>query len=452
MSLMRLTKMGARRCIGQRKRTKSKSPNAFLEHGGNANAKNSDAETPLHFAAKHNAPEIAEELLSYGASFDAQDKTEDTPLHVAAKAGATEVARVLLDRGANLGAKDWMKSSPLHSAVENDQVEVAELLIENGANIEAVNDEGETPLHAARAQCTALLLSHGANRKALNNRRQTPLDFAVEFNLTDKAQVFRTGEVTEPTAPAQQSQSTINFDVFICHHTKDARIAETLWKNLQEQGYDCWIAPHSALKSEDPLSAGRRGVMESRAVILLKSSNSEDSAQIMTELQLADELRLPMLWIDIEKAKTPVLDQFSRRVGSRFDGRFQMLTGGEITLEDIPDFVDNIKQFLATCAGVLPTTEDGELSDIEIELANRQLFKAMKSRSRNKYNKMREALGNGADEFDKTDDKGNTVLHWAIGEEDFAVIEYLINEGADLDAENDEGESPRSQIAALSAE
>ena len=419
----------------------------ILQHGGDADATTSKAETPLHFAARHNAPEIADELLSYGAALEAQDESANTPLHLAATTGATEVARALIDRGANLSAQDWNGSSPLHCAVEADQVEVAQLLIERGANLEAANEEKETPLHVARARCAGLLLGRGANRKALNNRRQTPLDVAVEWDLTDKAQVFRTGETATDKAPTQQSQSVINFDVFICHHLKDARIAETLWKNLQEQGYNCWLAPHSVLKSEEPLNAARRGIMESRALILLKSSNSEDSAQVITELQLADELRLPMLWIDIEKAKTPVLDQFSFRVGSHFDRHFEMLTGGELRVKDIPEVVSNIKQFLATRAGVLPTIEDGEPSDVEIELANRQLVKALMSSSRKKYEKMRDALENGADEFDATDDDGNTVLHWAIMQRDGDALEFLTGRGADMNAENNKGETPLFLLA-----
>lgn len=205
------------------------------------------------------------------------------------------------------------------------------------------------------------------------------------------------------------------------------------------------MAPHSVLASENAVSAARRGVSESRALVLLQGSNSENSTQVMSELQLANELQIPMFWIELEKAKTPILDQFSMTTRSKI----QFLGDGTSSL-DIQEAVDFIKEFLATQVGIVPSSEEEELSEEQIELANEQLNKALRSRSRNKYDLMREALDDGANDYDAIDQAGCTVLHWAIRKADVEVIEFLLTTGADLDIPNDKGETPRSLMADLS--
>ena len=66
------------------------------EDAGLAGAKDIYDKTPLHYAAEHNRPEIAEILLAAGADVAALTGWGMTPLEWAANMGRVEVAEKLL--------------------------------------------------------------------------------------------------------------------------------------------------------------------------------------------------------------------------------------------------------------------------------------------------------------------------------------------------------------------
>ena len=141
-------------------------------------------ETPIHFAAFHNAVGVAKVLLANGADVNAIDFSGYTPLHIAAiQNSRIDVAAVLLANGANVNAKNRYGGTPLHHTAFLNAYNVAELLLANGANVNAVNSSGETPLHDAAGGIPSittarLLLANGAYVNALDINDWTPLDNA----------------------------------------------------------------------------------------------------------------------------------------------------------------------------------------------------------------------------------------------------------------------------------
>ncbi len=111
----------------------------LLAAGAGADAKNRVGATPMLAAATNGNAEILAALLTHGANPNGKvSATGDTPLMIAAKTGIVAAVKVLLDHGAEVNAsEDWGKTTPLMWAVTENHVEVAKLLIEKGADIEA---------------------------------------------------------------------------------------------------------------------------------------------------------------------------------------------------------------------------------------------------------------------------------------------------------------------------
>jgi len=89
------------------------------------NARSKGGLTALHFAARHNEPEIAELLISVGAQVNARDPKGATPLHYASQKGGEEMIQVLLSAGADRNVKNKAGQTPVQIAKTPD---VAKLL------------------------------------------------------------------------------------------------------------------------------------------------------------------------------------------------------------------------------------------------------------------------------------------------------------------------------------
>lgn len=72
-----------------------------------------------------------------------------TPLLYAAREGAAEIAQMLIDAGADIEQTDANGTTPLLAAVINNHIATARVLIEAGADVNAVDWYGQTPLWAA---------------------------------------------------------------------------------------------------------------------------------------------------------------------------------------------------------------------------------------------------------------------------------------------------------------
>jgi cytohesin len=110
--------------------------------GADANARNSNGQTPLYDANE----KVANLLLATGCEINAANADGVTPLHYAAR-GCAATTKVLLASGANVDARNKDGQTPLHWATDK---EVAELLLANGAEVNAEDNDGCTPLSRAK--------------------------------------------------------------------------------------------------------------------------------------------------------------------------------------------------------------------------------------------------------------------------------------------------------------
>src|SRR6266702_3108630 len=164
----------------------------LLDHGAAANAETDNGENPLHkvsqgkYETQEHGIRVAQLLLERGIDVNAQRKDKWTPLHIASRNGKPGIVRLLLDHGANANAESENGENPLHKVCSNSQdrshdngVHVARLLLEQGVDVNAQPKHKWTPLHFAsyygKPDIIQLLLDHGANANTESENGENPL-------------------------------------------------------------------------------------------------------------------------------------------------------------------------------------------------------------------------------------------------------------------------------------
>ncbi|ERE80359.1 tankyrase-2-like protein [Cricetulus griseus] len=115
----------------------------------NCHASDGRKSTPLHLAAGYNRVKIVQLLLQHGADVHAKDKGDLVPLHNACSYGHYEVTELLVKHGACVNAMDLWQFTPLHEAASKNRVEVCSLLLSYGADPTLLNCHNKSAIDLA---------------------------------------------------------------------------------------------------------------------------------------------------------------------------------------------------------------------------------------------------------------------------------------------------------------
>lgn len=165
----------------ERKRGAPEIVDFLLQHGADANVKNTYGKTPLELAVQHEyGAATVRRLLAGGA------EVSDVLIEAAGKSGpeAFEVVKTLVDAGAPVSAPNVLGTTPLHRAAKYGTAEMIRELLARGAEINARDRDGTTPLHDAlwmpsldergTAENVAALVAAGADPDAKDEQGTTP--------------------------------------------------------------------------------------------------------------------------------------------------------------------------------------------------------------------------------------------------------------------------------------
>jgi len=157
---------------------------SLLGEGADPDAAGADDATALHWAAQYERLEIAMQLLEAGAAARAATRNGITPLAIAAQNGSAALIERLLEHGADPDERSAEGQSALMLAALNGRPEALAVLLEAGADPNAVEPfRGQTALMWAAGEGNAaaveLLLRHGAMLEAVSSGGFTALLFAV---------------------------------------------------------------------------------------------------------------------------------------------------------------------------------------------------------------------------------------------------------------------------------
>ena len=189
-------------------------------------AKDEDALSPIHLAARKGAHRVLECMMNYGKDhgytaeqvFGFLDEENNTPLHTAVDGGHDEVVRVLLAHGASPIESNKNHLPPIHLACSQGKLKMVELMVQyGGADVITCRDAfGQTPLHSSTlppsTSVLCYLINIGAQLNVCNNQGQTPLITAtLSGNLAAVKLLLKSG--ADPMVRDQQGENPLHYGI-----------------------------------------------------------------------------------------------------------------------------------------------------------------------------------------------------------------------------------------------
>ncbi len=177
----------------------------LLESGAEVDAPNRYGVTPLMLAATNGSPLVVEALIGAGASVDGVISGGDTVLMVAARTGRVDVVEQLLAAGAVVDATEtWRGQTALMWAAAEDNVDTIHALVRAGADVEARSEGKLTALlfavRGGHNRAVDVLVALGADVNAPARDGTRPLALAViNAHFDVGAQLLEAG--ADPNGP-----------------------------------------------------------------------------------------------------------------------------------------------------------------------------------------------------------------------------------------------------------
>jgi len=89
-------------------------------------------------------------------------------------------------------------------------------------------------------------------------------------------------------------------DVFLSHSAQNREVADAVCTALEKTGIRCWVAPRDVRPGRTFPGEITRAIQQSKVMLLIFSSHSNNSEQVLREVQLATDSRLPIIRFRIE--------------------------------------------------------------------------------------------------------------------------------------------------------
>ena len=188
---------------------------ALLKQKINVNATEADGFTALHWAAQRNDLQLVELLLGAGANAKASTRYTITPLYLAAMNGNAAVIERLLNAGADPNGTAEEGQTMLMTAALSGTSDAVRLLLTRDAKVDTKEPyKGQTALMWAAAEgntaAVDVLLEAGADLKLKSNGGFTPLLFAVRNAHVETAvALLKRGANVNDVAPDGSSALSI---------------------------------------------------------------------------------------------------------------------------------------------------------------------------------------------------------------------------------------------------
>jgi len=89
-------------------------------------------------------------------------------------------------------------------------------------------------------------------------------------------------------------------DVFLSHSAQNREVADAVCTALEKAAIRCWVAPRDVRPGRSFPGEITRAIQQSKVMLLIFSSHSNNSEQVLREVQLATDSKLPIIRFRIE--------------------------------------------------------------------------------------------------------------------------------------------------------
>ena len=412
-----------------------------LANGADINARQGDGATALHWAAHRDDLEAVRMLLAAGAQIDIANDLGATPLWLAATNGGASVVEQLLDGGANPNVALARGETPLMAAARSGTIRAVALLLERGADPNTTERErGQTALMWAAAQRHAdvarLLIAHGADLHA----RSTVWD-----------QLENTAGNTNPSGNFRMAHGGSTALLFGARNG-DVATAQV----LVEGGAD---VNDTAAAGTSALIVAAHSGQTPLAVYLLEQGADPNAAEAgYTALHAAvlrgqPQLVAALLDHGADAGALVAHGTPGRRFGADYSIRHQLIGANAFWLAAKYGELQIVRLLAAHGADASVTPDSNGMSALQAAMGVPQISQE------NRRNRVgvpwpdtddeqqrilelaRITLDLGVD-VNTADFAGNTALHHAVRRGFYAVVEFLAEQGADVNVTNERDQTP----------
>ena len=411
----------------------------LLAAGADANAADDHGVTPLIRAAENASVALAELLLSAGAAASADQANGLTPLMVAARTGNTDLVRTLLKHGANVNAATTeIGATALMWAVAAPHPAIAEALIAAGADVHVSTAKGMTPLLTAAQhgdiEMARLLIAAGADVNQPGADGTYPLPFTIVDGHDDFV-LFLLREGADPNTridgiPAMAAAAG-NVDTWLSGWDQRHGDARYVSRYRSSGGRIYLTAAQRLPLVEALLAAGAdpNGRIETSAMLMNYIGYPKKGAFERFACGTGDLRGATALWV--------------AAFGAASEGAYRSSAAGSENYR-VESSAEIVRTLLDAGADQSLATDDGTTPFMVAAGLGRSTFRpnwTRGNRSRGAEEATRVLLEAGA-EIDAVNEADFTALHGAAFRGLNEVVEYLVAQGADIDARDYRGRTP----------